>query len=134
MQKVCALVLVFFLSLYSYCQNKEFSDVNQLADSIRKLVQQENISGLMVGITTSDSILFSGGFGYADIDAKRPVTGRTLFRMASITKMLVALGILNLVQERKLSLNDELKKIAPEVPIQNNWESSDPVRIIHLLE
>jgi hypothetical protein len=33
-----------------------------------------------------------------------------------------------------LKLDDELKKIAPEVPFQNKWESTNPVRIVHLLE
>ena len=88
----------------------------------------------MVGITNKDSVLFSGGFGYADIKAKRSADGTTLFRLGSITKMFVSLSILKLIQEGKLSLNDELKKVAPEVPFENEWEATDPVRIVHLLE
>jgi CubicO group peptidase (beta-lactamase class C family) len=68
------------------------------------------------------------------LDAKRKVDESILFRMGSITKMFVSLGIMKLVNEGKLKLDDELKKIAPEVPFQNKWESTNPVRIVHLLE
>jgi len=54
--------------------------------------------------------------------------------MGSITKMFVSLGIMKLVNEGKLKLDDELKKIAPEVPFKNKWESTNPVRVVHLLE
>lgn len=88
----------------------------------------------MLGITTKDSVIFCGGLGYADIESKRVVDSSTLFRMGSITKMFVSLGILQLVREGKLSLHDELKKIAPEVPVVNDWEDKYPVRVVHLLE
>ena len=97
-------------------------------------MKQEHIAGLMLGITTKDSVIFSGGFGYADLDTKRAVDESTLFRMGSITKMFVSLAIMKLVNEGKLKLDDELKKIVPEVPFRNKWESTNPVRIVHLLE
>jgi CubicO group peptidase (beta-lactamase class C family) len=108
--------------------------IDELRSVIQNICQNQHIPGLMVGITTKDSILFSGGFGYADLDVLRKVTGRTRFRLASITKMFVSLGILKLAGEGKLQLTDELKKIAPEIPIRNDWEQTHPVRIINLLE
>jgi CubicO group peptidase (beta-lactamase class C family) len=97
-------------------------------------MKQEKITGLMLGITTKDSVLFSEWFWLFRFEAKRRVDEKTLFRMGSITKMFVSLGIMKLVNEGKLKLDDELKKIAPEVPFQNKWESTNPVRIVHLLE
>ena len=135
MQKLIVGIICCLLSQYSFPQKTyDFRDLKPLIDSIKQIVQRENITGLMLGIATPDSVLYSGGFGYADIEAKRPVTRKTLFRMASITKMFVALEILRLVDEGKLGLYDELKKVAPEIPFQNKWEASDPVRIINLLE
>lgn len=109
-------------------------DVHQLTDSIQKLVEQDHIVGLMLGIVSKDSILFSGGFGYADLENGRRVNEKTLFRLGSISKMFVSLGIMKLVGQGKLSLLDELKTIAPEVPFKNSWEPTNPVRIIHLLD
>jgi CubicO group peptidase (beta-lactamase class C family) len=108
--------------------------MRQLTDSIQALMRQRHIPGLMVGMVTRDSVLFSGGFGEADREAHRAVTGQTLFRLGSITKSFVALGILQLVEAGKIGLEDKLRDIAPEVPIQNSWESSNPVRVRNLLE
>jgi len=135
MKNVILIIILFCFSTVSFSQKGEYiTSIKQLTDSIEVIMNQEKITGLMLGITTRDSVLFSGGFGYADLDAKRRVDEKTLFRMGSITKMFVSLGIMKLVNEGKLKLDDELKKIAPEVPFQNKWESANPVRIIHLLE
>jgi len=129
--------VIILLCIYcaSHAQSENgISSIKQLTDSIKAIVQQDHIPGLMLGITTKDSILFSGGFGYADINAKRPVNSQSLFRLGSISKMFVSLAILKLVQEGRLKLDDPLKKIVPEVPFQNQWEATHPVRIINLLE
>ena len=131
---ILTFILLFF-SIISFSQKGEsINSIKQLTDSIQVIMKQENITGLMLGITTNDSVIFSGGFGYADLDTKRNVDERTFFRMGSITKMFVSLGIMKLVNEGKLKLDDELKKIAPEVPFQNKWENTNPLRIVHLLE
>jgi CubicO group peptidase (beta-lactamase class C family) len=135
MKNAFFILILLSLSIVSFSQKGEFiNSIKQLTDSIEVIMKQENITGLMLGITTKDSVIFSGGFGYADLETRRRVDESTLFRMGSITKMFVSLGIMKLVNEGKLKLDDELKKIAPEVPFQNKWESTNPVRIVHLLE
>ena len=131
------LYLVFsLLSIYSLQaqQSQPQLLLQNLTDSIQKIVQAEHTTGLMLGITTRDSVLFSGGFGFADLEAKRKVDAQTLFRMGSNTKMLVALGILKLHAEGKLSIYAELQQMAAEVPIKNLWHNKHPVRVLHLLE
>jgi CubicO group peptidase (beta-lactamase class C family) len=132
------LLLIFFyipVSIGCFSQQVTPTDqINELTDSIAKIVRQEHIAGLMLGITTKDSVLFSGGFGYADLENGRRVDARTLFRMGSITKLFVSLGIQKLVGEGKLRLDDELQQIAPEIPFHNPWEIQHPLLIFHLLE
>lgn len=48
--------------------------------------------------------------------------------------MFVALSVLKLVEEGKLSLDDRVAGLAPDVIFENPWESTDPVRLVHLLE
>ncbi|HKO77916.1 MAG TPA: serine hydrolase domain-containing protein [Flavobacterium sp.] len=135
MKNAFLIVILFSFATVSFSQKTEsINSIKQLTDSIEAIMKQEKITGVMLGITTKDSVIFSGGFGYSDLDAKRRVNEKTLFRMGSITKMFVSLGIMKLVNEGKLKLDDELKKIAPEVPFQNKWESTNPVRVVHLLE
>ena len=135
MKNTSLILILLSFSTVSFSQKGgSINSIKQLTDSIEVIIKQENITGLMLGITTKDSVLFSGGFGYSDLNTRRSVNESTLFRMGSITKMFVSLGIMKLVNEGKLKLDDELKKIAPEVPFKNKWESTNPVRVVHLLE
>ncbi len=88
----------------------------------------------MLTLVSRDSILYSGGLGYADLEEKIPVTGAHLFRLGSITKSFASLAIFKLVREGKLSLEDKLSDIAPEIPVQNPWSDAHPVRVKHLLQ
>jgi CubicO group peptidase (beta-lactamase class C family) len=108
--------------------------VDQLTHQIDSIQQAHNIPGLQVLIFTKDSLLYQRHAGLRDLKAKTPVTDQTLFPVASITKSLVALATLMLVQEGKLALTDEVKKLAPNIDIDNPWQATDPVRIAHLLE
>lgn len=74
------------------------------------------------------------GLGKADVSNNRPATPETLFRIGSVSKAFVSLSILKLVNEKKLSLTDPVHKLVPEVWFENQWEASDPVRIVDLLE
>ncbi len=106
----------------------------QLQDSLRAVMARAHIPGLMLTLVSHDSVLFEGGLGLADVAAHRPVTAHTRFRIGSITKTFVAAGLMQLVEQGKLHLNDEVHKIAPEISIDNPWEATDPVRVVHLLE
>lgn len=97
-------------------------------------MRREHMPGLMLTIVAHDTVLFEGGLGLADVENKRPVTAHTLFRLGSITKMFVATGLLQLVAQGQLSLHDEVRQLAPEIGIDNPWEATDPVRVVHLLE
>lgn len=135
LRKMLWAILILSASYPSFAQKPDsVITLRKLTDSIATITREQNIPGLMLGITTKDSVIFSGGFGYADVKTRRIVTSQTLFRMGSITKMFVSLGVLKLIHEEKLSLNDELKKIAPEVPFENKWESDHPVRLVNLFE
>lgn len=108
--------------------------IDQLLKKIDTVLQKEHMPGLMISIVKKDSILFSGGLGYADLEQKIPVDSTTQFHFASVTKFFVAMGIQKLIAEGKLKLNDRLKAIAPEIPYTNKWESTHPVRLVHILE
>lgn len=109
-------------------------EIDQLLKKIDTVLKKEHMPSLMISIVKKDSILFSGGLGFADLDRKIPADSKTQYHLASITKFFVAMSIQRLVADGKLDLNDRLKEIAPELPYSNRWESTDPVRIVHLLE
>jgi CubicO group peptidase (beta-lactamase class C family) len=136
MKHLAALLLALTLSQIVFGQQPSGHPftLDQLKDSIQVTMKRQHLMGVMVGITTKDSVIFSGGFGFANKEKNISVTGSTLFRMGSITKMFVSLGIMKLVERGQLQLEDKLQTIAPEVPFENEWETTNPVRIVHLLE
>ena len=115
---------------------KEFpiKTITQLQDTINKILTKEHESSLMLAVVTKDTVLLSKGFGIANIETNQKANSQTLFEMASITKTFTALAIMKLVKQGKLSLYDNLAKIAPEIVFTNKWENTNPVKIIHLLE
>ncbi|NEU70345.1 serine hydrolase domain-containing protein [Spirosoma agri] len=112
-------------------QTIPFNRLTQQIDSIRKA---HKIPGLQVLVFTKDSLLYQHNAGVRNRRTNAPVTAQTLFPVASITKSLVAVSALMLVQQGQLALTDELKKRAPEITFSNVWEETDPIRVAHLLE
>lgn len=72
--------------------------------------------GVAVIVTEGGKPVFERGRGLADVEAKRPITPATVFRMGSITKQFSAAVLLQLAAEGKLSLDDPLSKFFPDYP------------------
>ncbi len=67
-----------------------------------------NIKGLSIAVVSNYKIEWAKGYGWADISENRLVTEKTLFQAASISKTLNGIGILRLVQDKKLDLNSDI--------------------------
>lgn len=129
-KKIVIISLLLITTLQSWSQ--ALTNI-QLKDSITSILQNTNTPNAFVTVVTKDSILFQSEFGYTDIDKKVKLDKKALFAMGSISKTFTALAIMKLVNEGKLSLDDELKVIAPEIEFHNKWEKTHPVKIKHLL-
>jgi len=91
------------------------------------------LPGVAVGVVYDQDLVWSKGFGYADLEKKIAVTPRTLFRMASNTKMLTAVAVLQLRDAGKLRLDDPPSKYLPWFRVQPAGADDSPVTIAHLL-
>lgn len=105
-----------------------------LTRRISSIIQKEKTPGVQVLVFTKDSLLYKHNAGVMNLKAKSPVTDESMFRLGSITKSFVAVSALMLIEKKQLALSDELKKLAPDIQFTNAWESTDPVRIVHLME
>lgn len=66
------------------------------------------VRGLSVAVVNNYQVVWAKGYGWADEKEKRPVTPQTLFEPGSISKSLNAVGVLKLVQDKKLDLNADI--------------------------
>lgn len=89
--------------------------------------------GLSVGIVHDQSLVWSRGFGYADLARRIPATPTTVYRIASITKLFTSTAIMQLRDEGALQLDDPVAKHLPWFRIGNPHADRPPVTIRHLL-
>jgi len=108
--------------------------IDELRQQLEKVLAETHIPGLSVAIVHRDRPEWVAGLGKADVASGRATTAETLFRIGSVSKGFASLSILMLADQGKLSLDDPVHKLAPEVWFENRWELSDPVRVVHLLE
>ncbi|MBL7960011.1 beta-lactamase family protein [bacterium] len=127
-------LIVFTTNAFAVSMDSTMQTVPQLLDSIQRIMKREHIPGLLLSLVSRDSMIFSGGLGMAALKNNIPINERHLFRFGSVSKSFAALAILQLVEQGKLNLNDHLRDIAPEVPFDNKWETTEPLKVVHLLE
>jgi len=93
---------------------------------------KNDLPGFSVGVVHDQELIWSKGYGYADVTNKIPATDRTLYRVASITKTFTATAVMQLVEQGKLSLEDPVSKhLAWFTP--KDADSAQPIRVWHLL-
>jgi len=96
--------------------NTVTSNFNEQVDSIIiDKMNQYNIPGLSIGIVKNGSIVYAKGYGIKNINDKTVVSKNSIFHTASISKLFTALAVVQLEKEQRLSLNDTLVKIIPEL-------------------
>ncbi len=78
--------------------------------SLTERMKKYNVNGISVAVIHDYQIEWARGYGFADVSEKRPVTETTLFQAASISKSLNGVGVLKLVQEKRLDLNSDINK------------------------
>src|SRR5688572_16209102 len=82
--------------------------------AMQKFVDDGELSGAVTVVGRKDGIVAFDAVGMRDIEAKAPMTKDTLFRIASMTKPVTAMGIMILFDEGKLDPDDEVSKYLPE--------------------
>jgi CubicO group peptidase (beta-lactamase class C family) len=119
-------------------QNAEFNKVYNAAtimSAIDSIAREHGIPSVAFAVVNRDSIIVADAVGFANVEKAYTCNSlKRVYRIGSVTKTFIALGIMHLVYEEKLDLDDRLSDIVPEVPVKNRWEGSHPVLLRHLLE
>jgi CubicO group peptidase (beta-lactamase class C family) len=84
--------------------------------------------GASVGIFKDGRIIYARGYGMANLEYDIPNTPETVFRIGSTSKHFTAMCIALLIEQGKISIDDDIRLYLPEIP-----EYQSPIRIRHLL-
>jgi CubicO group peptidase (beta-lactamase class C family) len=108
--------------------------IPELESRIRHVLERTHTRGISIAVVSRDRVVWQAGLGLADVASGREATPQTLFRIGSASKTFTALMVLLLEQEGRLHLEDPIRHYIPEIAFTNAWESTDPVRIVNVLE
>lgn len=88
------------------------ADIEAFLDGFLPMqLERENIAGAVVSVVNDGKVIFAKGYGYADVEKKKPVTvDGTLFRPGSISKLFTWTAIMQLVQQGKLNLDHDVNE------------------------
>ncbi len=84
--------------------------------AIRAEMCRQEVVGLAIGIIQRGRVVYLRGYGFEDREACIPVTSRTLFRWASISKTLTAVAAMQLAEKGLLDLDADVRNYVPEFP------------------
>jgi CubicO group peptidase (beta-lactamase class C family) len=108
--------------------------IEELQTALADMIAERDIPAIGIAMVDENGPVLLTAIGKADLEADTDANTESIFRIGSTSKMFVALSVLKLVEEGRLSLDDKVSGLAPEIEFENQWESTDPVRIVHLLE
>jgi CubicO group peptidase (beta-lactamase class C family) len=101
---------------------------DQTDDYVMAEMRRRNIPALALGVVRDGKIVKQQAYGRANVELNVPATTETVFLLASITKTFTATGIMALVEEGKLSLDDPARKLISR--LSPSWAG---VTVRHLL-
>src|SRR6476469_5738062 len=116
-------VMVAALTSTASAQNSPGSAA--LDASLRGAVERKDVPGVVALITDRDRVLYQGAFGVADVATGRPLATDALFRIASMTKPVTSVALMQLVEQGRLTIDDPAEKYLPELAGLKVIESFD---------
>ncbi len=132
----CSLASVAILALAAACTNGgdapraglETGTDNPAVDALFASWDSPGSPGCALAVARDGNLVYSRGYGYANLDYDIPITPQTVFDVASVTKQFVAAVANMLALEEKLSLDDDVRQWLPELP-----EYEAPINLRHLI-
>lgn len=97
-------------------------------DSIFRAEIRPDGPGCALGVYRDGNLELARGYGVASLEERRPITPRTTFNLGSVAKQFTALAVLQLEEQGRLSLADDVRRFLPELPVHPT-----PIRIRDLL-
>lgn len=108
------IVLLFIFLLLTFSIRADKVD-----DFVRSQLTERHIPGAAIAVIKNGKIIKMKGYGVASVEFNVPVTTETVFEIGSVSKQLTAAGIMLLVQDGKVNLDEKISKYLPNTP--DSW-------------
>jgi len=114
--------------------NAQKLEIKEIESQILNILKEHNVPGAGVALISKDSVIWTGALGQRDVKNNIPVTNNTLFGIGSISKTFLGAATMLAQEKGKLDINDPIEKLAPSLEYRNQWNNTNPIRLVHLLE
>jgi CubicO group peptidase (beta-lactamase class C family) len=94
---------------------------------LNAIIERKDVPGLVVIAADRKGIVYQGAFGLAEVASGRAMSVDSIFRIASMTKAVTSVALMQLVEEGRVSLDDPAANYFPEFASPMVFESFDPV-------
>ncbi|OQX19277.1 MAG: hypothetical protein BWK76_05115 [Desulfobulbaceae bacterium A2] len=99
----------------------------QLEDCIRQQMRRHGVVGLSLAVLEDQQVVFSGGFGWADQEAKVPATAQTRYRAGSISKVFTAAAVMQLAEAGRIDIDAPLTTALPDFSVRVGDNDATPI-------
>jgi CubicO group peptidase (beta-lactamase class C family) len=129
-------VAIFTSTALAFNSTNSLNYPAELAAFVDGIVEAQleayNLAGATVAVVKDGALFFAKGYGYADLKKrKRVIADKTLFRIASISKLFVWTAVMQLVEKGKLDLNADINTYLDRFKIPDTY--SEPITLVHLM-
>src|SRR5438477_9514768 len=123
----CSVMLRFCISICFLALTGSAQDVARMDQVVQSYAADHKFMGAVL-VARGNEVLFSKGYGSANLEWNIPNTPTTKYRLGSVTKQFTAASILLLEERGMLKIDDPVKNYVKDAPA--SW---DPITIRHLL-
>ncbi|WP_061085145.1 serine hydrolase [Chryseobacterium indologenes] len=111
--------LVIHFSLLGYTQTPEQSKA--IDTYVKNVIQVNEIPGMAVGIVKNNKVIFQKYYGTETLETNKKVDSHSMFRIYSTTKLMSNVGLFQLIEQGKVSLDDNISKYIDHLPAK--WQN-----------
>lgn len=130
--KFLGVLLLSFMSAFPVFAQLEKAKAT-IDETYTKLIKKNKIVGASIVIIDKGEVVYSKGFGFEDQANNIKATPESIYKIASVTKSLTALAVIQLYEKGLLDINESIKKYIPELTMNSRFEDGNEIYIKDIL-
>ncbi|MCS3870062.1 CubicO group peptidase (beta-lactamase class C family) [Chryseobacterium ginsenosidimutans] len=122
------ILTAFFLNISGMAFSQQTEQSKLIDNYVKEAITTNKIPGLAIGIIKDDKIIFQQYYGTENLEDPKKVSSTSMFRVYSTSKLISSVGVFQLIEKGKLSLEDKVSKYVENLP--KEWQN---VKVKNLL-
>ena len=122
-------VMIFSIVSFVLALTATASDPKDVAQQyLHEFREKHGYASVSAAVSIGDTVVYAGAAGFADIDAEVPATPATMYRIGSVSKVMTAIGVMQLVEAGEIDLDQPILNYMPNG--SGNWAGVTPRQLL----